>query len=309
MIIIDKTPYRSPNGQPSPIGQIQGMLKYGMSWQARLKAQDLVIAILEKQLDSNFALLRNVILPNTEILLPLVLVGPPGVFLLNVAHERGVYQARDDEWGTMIGDRFVPARINQITRTATLGRVLQTYLDRQGFKGAVVVEPILMASDPGMQIESMRPTVRVVMSDALERFAASTSHARPMIDTRLGKDLLKAIVVGKQPATTTTEETFVEAQPREEAHAPIADAFSFKEDDEIDDSPIDLRGPNNRSQAQQPVEENPQPKEKSPKKTRKKRGPLGLTTSQWIIVIVSLLFAICIIAAVIITLVLTLPNA
>ena len=173
MKIVDKTPYRTETGEIDLLGRVQGMLKYGMSWYSRLKAQDVVIAIIEKQLDSNYALLRNVTLPNTEINLPFVLIGPPGIYLINVTHERGVFIARDDQWGTMIGDRFVGARINQIGRTLAFGRVLQLYLDRQGFKGSVVVESILMAADPGMQIESTRPAVRVVMSDALQPGAQS----------------------------------------------------------------------------------------------------------------------------------------
>ena len=295
MIIIDKTPYRSKTGEIGLFGLIQGMLKYGPSWQNRLKAQDVVIAIIEKQLDSNFALLRNITLPNTEIDLPLILIGPPGIYLINVAHERGVYQARDDEWGTMIADRFVPARINQIKRTATFGRVLQIYLDRQGFRGNTVVEPILMAADPGMQIESTRPAVRVVMSDALERFAASMGHARGTIDATLGKELIKAILVGKpvQPVENTEPEA-------EESLASSFGSFAF-DDSENDQAPAD-QAPADSSQA---VSEQAPAK---PRKTgQKKKGPLGLTTNQLITVGVTLFFMLCIIAAGVIF-VLTLPN-
>lgn len=293
MVIIDKTPYRSATGEIGFVGLIQGMLKYGMSWQSRLKAQDVVIAIIEKQLDSNFALLRNVTLPNTEILLPLVLIGPPGISLINVAHEKGVYKARDDQWGTMIGDRFVPARINQISRTATFGRVLQTYLDREGFKNAVVVEPILMAADPGMQIESTRPAVRVIMSDALERFAASTSHARPMINTQTGKDVVRAILVGK---AGMADAQVIEA-PKEEVLSSSFGDFAF-DDTESAAEPISTK--EQKSYDQQPAVVKAQPQEKPKKVTPKKtkRGPLGLTTPQLMMAGGALFVAICIIAAV-----------
>ena len=291
MIIIDKTPYRSKTGEISPIGLIQGMLKYGMSWQNRLKAQDAVIAIIEKQLDSNFALLRNVTLPNTDIDLPLVLIGPPGIYLINVTHEHGVYQARDDQWGTMVGPRFMPARINQISRTATFGRVLQIYLDRQGFKGSAVVEPILMAADPGMQIESTRPAVRVIMSDALERFAASTSHARPMINTQLGKDIVRSILVGKP--SQATAEAVAEPAPQENTLASPFGDFAF-DDSETDQEPIDTNEP--VISKQQPAVEKAQPKENPKKAAPKKKGPLGLTTPQLMIVGGTLLFALCVIA-------------
>ncbi len=295
MKIIDKTPYRTETGEIDLWGRIQGMLKYGMSWYDRVKAQDVAIAIIEKQLDSNFALLRNVTLPNTEINLPLVLIGPPGIYLLNVLHERGVYKARDDQWGTMVGDRFVVARINHISRTMTFGRVLQVYLDRQGFKGQVVVESILMASDPGMQIESTRPAVRVVMSDALERFAASMSQARPVLNSPLAHDLAHAILVGRM----------AKPEPEAAAPAPVEEnvnpssfgAFAF---DEQQDEPETNEAEESKSPAWlQTLADDSQPAQPQakPKKTSKKKGPLGLTTTQLIIVIVALLFALCIVAA------------
>ena len=196
MKIADRTPYRKENGQIDPWGRIHGTLKYGLTWFARLQAQDIVIAALDKVLDPQFVLLRNITLHDTDIDLPMVLIGPPGVYLINAVHERGVYRARDDEWGPIAGDSIVPASVNQIQRAMKLGRVLQIYLDRAGYKGNVVVEPILMAADPGMHIESIRPNARVVMSDALERFAISLNQAPHAFSTKMITELAKVIMVG-----------------------------------------------------------------------------------------------------------------
>lgn len=303
MKIIDKTPYRTETGEIDLMGRIQGMLKYGMSWYSRVKAQDVVIAIIEKQLDSNFALLRNVTLPNTEINLPLVLIGPPGVYLINVTHERGVFIARDDQWGKMIGDRFVPARINQIGRTQTFGRVLQVYLDRQGFKGSVVVESVLMASDPGMQIESTRPAIRVVMSDALERFAASMNQARPALDSPLAHDLARAIIVGRTPKPPAPEPGAAVSMD-EETNTSSFGAFAF------DDQQTDDETNETKNQNQTPaVETQPaQPETKAKKPASKKKGPLGLTRTQLLIVIAVSLFALCAIAAAVVFVFANIPN-
>lgn len=297
MQIIDKTPYRAENGEIDILGRIQGTLKYGMSWFSNINAQNVVIAIIEKQLDANYALLRNVTLPNTEITLPLVLIGPPGIYLINVAHERGVFMARDDQWGTMIGDRFVPARVNQISRTQTFGRVLQLYLDRQNFKGQAVVEAVLMAADPGMQIESTRPVVRVVMSDALERFAASLNQARPTLNSPLAHDIAHAILVGRPPKVASPE--------------PVAEVVSQEEEEEIDETPFGAFsfGDEEEDQATDTLQTQPEapapdlprePRAKPAKKTSKKKGPLGLTTSQLMILGGAFLFACCLISVAII---------
>jgi hypothetical protein len=197
MQILDHTPYRTESGEIDFMGRIQGMLKFGMSWYDRIKAQDVVIGLLDKQMGNTYALLRNITLPETDITLPLVLIGPAGIFLIQVAHERGVYRAKGDEWGTIVEEHFVPARINQVVRTRQMARVLQVYLDRQGYKGMLNVEPILMSADPGMHIDSVRPSVRVVMSDALERFAISIAQTRGTMAPEAVPGIVRVIMKGR----------------------------------------------------------------------------------------------------------------
>ena len=211
MKILDKTPYRTETGEIDILGRVQGTLTHGLNWYARLQAQDVVIAILEKVLGEKYVLVRNVTLPDTEIEIPLVLVGPQGVFLINVMHERGVYRAKDDEWGTVRGEKFVPAAINQVKRTLKLGRVVQVYLERAGFKDLLVVDSILMSADPGTHIESTRPAVRIIMSDALERFAISINQGRAILSAEAIYGIVKTILTGppkkEEPASQATSAT------------------------------------------------------------------------------------------------------
>ena len=244
MKILDKTPYRNETGEIDIIGRVRGSLSHGLSWYARIQAQNVVIAILEKVLGEKYVLVRNVTLPDTEIELPLVLVGPQGVFLINVAHERGVYRAKDDEWGTVVGEKFVPASINQIKRTLKLGRVLQVYLERAGFQDLLVVESILMSGNPGTHIESTRPAVRIIMSDALERFAISVNQGRAILSADVIYNIVKTILTGSEkkaePASRaasglaipasggrdTTDALFAGAQPQDSESL----GFSFNEE-------------------------------------------------------------------------------
>ncbi len=196
MKILDKTPYRTETGEIDFFGRVQSMLTRGPNWYARIQAQSVVIAIMEKALGEKYVLVRNATLPDTEIELPLILVGPQGVFLINVIHERGVYRAKDDEWGTVRSEKFVPAAINQVKRTLRMGRVLQVYLDRAGYKDLLVVDPILMSADPGTHIESTRPAVRIIMSDALERFAISINQGRSILSAEAIYGIVKTILTG-----------------------------------------------------------------------------------------------------------------
>jgi hypothetical protein len=44
-----------------------------------------------------------------------------------------------------------------------------------------MVEPVLIAASPGVHIDSVRPVVRIVLSDAVKQFAASLLQARPIL--------------------------------------------------------------------------------------------------------------------------------
>ncbi len=228
---IDKTPYRSESGEINIINRAQGMLKYGMSWYNRIKVQDAIAGILGRQLGGQFILFQNITLPETDIDLPLVLVGPPGVYLINALHERGVYMAREDEWGTLTGETFVPARINQVKRAMTMSKVLQVYFDRLGQKG-FQVEPIVMSADPGLHIDSTRPAVRLVMSDAIDRFALSLIQARPAFDMNMVAELERVILTGKsrQAASPTGAQESAQAGavflPQEGGSGELEFAFS-----------------------------------------------------------------------------------
>lgn len=306
MRIIDKTPYRSESGEIDVLGRVQGTLKYGLTWYNRIQAQDVVIALLEKQLGNNYTLLRNIVLPETEIDLPLILVGPPGIFLINVTHERGVYRARDEEWGTISGEQFVPARINQVKRTQAMGRVLQVYLDRQGYKGVLMVDPILMAADPGMHIDSTRPAVRIVLSDALERFAISLNQSRLVLTPEAVSTLAQTILVGRKTAAAQQAAPLPEVTSQQ----PAANSAFFTQESDSDgfsSNAFDFSFDESASGQDEPTSEAQQPDQPERKPARaaapaarpvpKSKGPLGITSRQWLILGLILFAWLCLMGA------------
>ena len=329
MEIVDRTPFRNEGGIVDIFGRVQGTLKYGFSWYARLEAQNAVIAVLDKALGSSYILLRNITLPDTEIDLPMVLIGPAGLYLINVTSGRGVYQARDDEWGTIVGEKFVPAASNIVQRTVKLGRVLQIYLDRAGFKDQLIVEPILMAADPGMHIESVRPATRIVMSDALERFAISMNQARAAMHAKMIADIAQMIVNGPKPQANPSAETGLKAQETipggtltarepDPNLAFTADTLGFSFSDEGQDqnsgsapasqnatlragafsSPNDrldaLTNPDDRTQAtSRPKNQLSENTGKPSSSVPKKKGLFGMSATQLFILVGVLLFWFC----------------
>jgi hypothetical protein len=245
MKIIDKTPFRSEDGKISFTDRIQGTLKFGLGWYGRVQAQEKILPVLEKHLGRNFILMRNITLGGTDVELPLILIGPPGVLLVNVITEQGVFRAKEDEWGKISDSQFVPAKTNQVARTSRMGKVLQMFLDRAGLKGMLNVDSVMLSADPGTHIESVRPVVRIVMSDALERFAVSLSQAKASLSPELCAAIAQVILTGKpvQQASASAAQDEQELEPEaprgfleEDEETPQSDGslgeFTFQDDEE-----------------------------------------------------------------------------
>jgi len=285
--IIDKTPFRTETGEISLVDRVQGSIKYGFNWYPRLQAQDKVIPVLERILPQNFILLRNITLGGTDIeMAALVLIGSPGVFLINVLHERGIYRAREGEWGTISSGKFVRERTNQLTRTQRMGKALQVFLEHAGLQGMVSTEAILVTANPVTHVESVRPIVRIVMSDALERFAASLSQGRSTLSPETiaavaqviltGRGIKQAASAAAQPAAEST------AQPEFSAASDNTDSLEFDFKDE----------------AEAPLEEAPSlPASTAPAVSP--QGNNGLSTAQWALLIGFGLAEFCLVAGVI----------
>jgi hypothetical protein len=199
MKIIDQTLLQNEQGEISLIDRIKGTLQYGFSWYPELQAQKALIARLDKSLGKGYTLIRNLALGKSGIIAPMVLVGPAGIFVMHATNLRGVYQAKGDTWGTVDGGRFTPARINLIARTVRLARAVQVFLERQDLRGFGTVEAVILAADPGLHIDSVRPAARVVMSDAVERFAGSLMQSRPMLSAEAAFELVERLLNPRSP--------------------------------------------------------------------------------------------------------------
>jgi hypothetical protein len=181
MKIIDKTPFQNQKGEIGLVQRLQGMWEYGGAWHAELEAQRTVIAQLERVLERGFTLIRNLRLQNSQIVEPLILVGPPGVFVMYVTPISGFFEAKGDQWNLIKNDRREPAPVNMLQRVARLARALQVYLNRQEMYMPGMFEGVLVASNPAVHIDVLRPIVRVVKSDAVKQFGVALAQSRPVL--------------------------------------------------------------------------------------------------------------------------------
>jgi hypothetical protein len=199
MKLIDQTPLQDENGEIGFVQRVQGALKYGFDWYSELQAQKSVLAHLSRVLGKGVTVVRNQTLGASGITVPLAVVSPAGIYAVHVTHLRGTYQARGDSWGQLYGINFQPARVNLMIRTQLLARALQAFIERQGVKLPKPVEPVILAANPALHIESLQPMVRVILVDALERWAASLENAAPVFTLETAHELADRIVNPRPP--------------------------------------------------------------------------------------------------------------
>ena len=222
MKVIDKTPFQDEKGGFGLWQRFQATLDYGPSWHAEVEAQKTIISQLDRILEKGFTLVRNLNLENSQIIEPLILVGPPGVFVLYVTPLTGHFEAKGDEWNVINTDRRTPAKVNLLRRVGRLASAVQVYLNRQSVYLPGVVEPVLIAASPAMHIESLRPVVRIVLSDAVKQFGASLLQTRPLLRPETVHEVVESLI-NPHKKTPSPEPPPVQT-PVEEAGAQAAEA-------------------------------------------------------------------------------------
>jgi hypothetical protein len=194
MKIIDKTPLLDEKGNLGFVQRVQGMLQFGLNWPNELQAQNAIVKFFERQLEKGYTLIRNMPLGESGIIVPIILLGPTGIFVIEVSSLKGRYEAKGDAWNQEAGNGYKPAPINLIQRTTRMARALQAYIERQGVKIPVTIEPVLIAGDPGLHIESVRPAIKVMMIDGIKAFVSGLSNGKPVLRAELVLDYTERIL-------------------------------------------------------------------------------------------------------------------
>lgn len=195
MKIIDKTPLVDEKGNLGFQQRLQGMLQFGFNWTRELQVQKAIVTFFDRQLEKGYTLLRNVQLGASGIVIPMILLGPAGVFVISIAYQKGRYQATGESWNVDTGKGYKPAPVNEIKSTWMMARALHDYLAKwQKIKLPVEIEPILIAGDPGVHVESNKPTVRVVMIDGIKSFVGGLSAGRPVMSAESVFELTERIL-------------------------------------------------------------------------------------------------------------------
>ena len=199
MKIIDKTPFLDEKGELGFSPRIQGMLQYGFNWPNELQTQKAIITFFDRQLEKGYTLIRNMTLGQSGITVPMILLGPTGIQVIQIAHMRGRYEIRGDTWNVEAGERYQPAPVNLVQQAIRMAKAVQAFIERQGVKLPVSPEPVLIAGDPGLHIESVRPAIRVMMIDGIKSFVSGLAMGKQVLLPEQVYDYTERIINPRPP--------------------------------------------------------------------------------------------------------------
>ena len=212
MKIIDKTPLLNEKGELGLLQQVQGMFKFGFNWPNELAAQKAIITFFEHNLEKGYTLIRNITLGASGIMVPLILLGPTGIYVIHVTYLRGRYEVRGNEWNEASGEGYKPASINLIQRTTRMANAVKAFIERQGVKLPVSIEPVLIAGDPGLHIESVRPAIKVLMIDGIRSFVSGVVNGKPVLRIEAVHEFTERIINPRSPKKEARASTAPERQ-------------------------------------------------------------------------------------------------
>jgi hypothetical protein len=180
MKIIDLSTLRDANAKIPFAVWLKKTLGEGQNWQSELDAQDQVMFRLEKTLGNDFTLIREVKLPGLSTPIPMVLVGPSGVFVLYASAVKGSYRARGDAWLKLdnSGNMHV-SNPNLPTRTRLYSEAVRKFLSQNNMP-VTDIEPVLLFSQPEAFVENFKAPIRMVMCDGLESYGGSLRLLNPI---------------------------------------------------------------------------------------------------------------------------------
>jgi hypothetical protein len=158
------------------------------------KAEQILIAQMERALSDKYFMVKNASIEGLGGQGILILVGPPGIYLLNVSTQKGIYRAKDDVWSEMKerNRQFEPAQPNLIKETIHISSCLEDFLATH-LTRVPAIQPVLVLLNPGTHVDSIRPAVRIILMDGLERFLSRVSIETSQLSNEEVQEILALI--------------------------------------------------------------------------------------------------------------------
>jgi len=156
------------------------------------KGEEATVKALQRYLDGQWTLFRNVVLPGSQADIDAVLVGPPGVYALEIKSYNGRFQNRGEKWFRRRGPAWRRLTKNPSRQAKANAARLAEYLSKTvGTK--VWVEPRVVWAGPGKLIPD-KPAVYIWFLDNMATYVAELA-ASPAKSEALIQQVREALMM------------------------------------------------------------------------------------------------------------------
>jgi hypothetical protein len=218
MKTIDLSLHRVDEEKNPILSIFNNLFAEGKQKQADLIAQDEVLFRLERALEDDFTLIREVKLPGLSTPIPMALVGPPGVFVFNASSVKGTFRARGDAWLKLDSSGNMRNAVPNLPHLTRLyAEAIRKFLAQNKYPSAEI-EPVLLFSQPEAFVENIKAPIRMVMCDGIESYCGSLRLLNPTFSPEEQADVVHLLAnpEGKleiDQELYAEEEEEIEAQP------------------------------------------------------------------------------------------------
>lgn len=205
MRTLDLSKYQSEAGPTGILQTIQGVFSYGWSWQHNRKSQAELAEILETVLGNDCVLLRDVNIPKVGRPIPIVLITPAMLLVINPKSQPGFFRAEGKRWEELgRDDQYKLAQNNLIRETWLYQKTIEGYLKQHNFS-APMDRGVMIFISPETVVESIRPRVRVIQADGIKNFARELAISKPVFSDMDFRSVVKLLTDPRLPEKTKTQ--------------------------------------------------------------------------------------------------------
>jgi hypothetical protein len=202
MRTIDLSKFQDESGSANIFNTIQGVFSYGWSWQQCRKSQEDLAEILETVLGNDCVLLRDVNIPKVGRPIPLVLITPAMLLVINPKSQQGFFRAEGKRWEELgRDDEYRLSQTNLIRETWLYQKTIEGYLKQHNFS-APTDRGVMIFVSPETVVESIRPRVRVIQADGIRNFARELAISKPIFSDMDFRTVVKLLTDPRLPDKT-----------------------------------------------------------------------------------------------------------
>jgi hypothetical protein len=170
------------------------------SHQRGQEGEERVVEILRQNLDGQWYLFRNTELPGRGGDLDVVLVGPPGIWVLEVKMFTGSYRNSSDTWVVRAGGRWRKSPSNPSQQARRNASRLASFLQANGIK--LWVNPVVVWANPEAKLVVESPATAVWQLDRLPEELGNAWHRPGLSDADITRIEVKLRGLCRSPAAS-----------------------------------------------------------------------------------------------------------